>query len=59
MNAAWLIVFGIFAIWGAALIMLYIADWTVQRQYMNQLQAREWGEKVDAMRRMHDREGDA
>jgi predicted metal-binding membrane protein len=59
MNAAWLIVAGIFAVWGAAVMMLYIADWTVQRRYVEQLQVRDWTEKVEAMRRMHDQEGEA
>jgi hypothetical protein len=59
MNAVWLVVLGILAIWGAALIMLMLADWAVSRRYLEQLQAREWGEKVDAMRRIYDQEGDA
>jgi biopolymer transport protein ExbB/TolQ len=59
MNAAWLVLIAIVVVWAVAVTMLQIADWIVQRRFIEQLQTRDWDEKVQAMRRMHDREGDA
>jgi predicted metal-binding membrane protein len=59
MNAVWIVVFGIFAVWGAAAMMLSVADWLVRRRYLEQLETRDWTEKVDAMRRLQDQDGDA
>jgi hypothetical protein len=39
--------------------MVMIADWMVARRYETSLETRAWEEKVDAMRRLQDREGDA
>jgi hypothetical protein len=59
MNAVWIVVLGIFAVWGAAAMMLGVADWLVRRRYLEQLETRDWTEKVEAMRRIHDQEGNA
>jgi uncharacterized protein (DUF58 family) len=59
MSAAWFVIFAIFALWGFGLSMVMIADWMVRRRYEVSLETRAWEEKVDAMRRLQDREGDA
>jgi hypothetical protein len=59
MNAVWIVLLGIFAVWGAAAIMLGFADWLVRRRYLEQLETRDWTEKVEAMKRLQDQEGDA
>jgi len=59
MNAVWVVIFAIFALWGVAALMVGIADWMVKRSYEISLETRAWEEKVQAMRRMLDQEGDA
>jgi len=59
MNAAWTVVLLIFVIWGFGLMTVSIADWMVRRQDSEQLQIRDWQEKVDAMKRLQDQEGNA
>jgi hypothetical protein len=59
MSAAWFVIAAIFAVWGFGLTMVMIADWMVRRRYETSLETRAWDEKVDAMRRLQDREGDA
>ena len=59
MNAAWLIIVAIFTLWALGATAIAIADAAAERRYRNSLQTRDWLEKVEAMRRMQDREGDA
>ena len=59
MSAAWFVVMLILIIWGAGAGILLGLEAHYRRRYREQLEVREWTEKVDAMRRMHDREGDA
>jgi uncharacterized membrane protein len=59
MNAAWLVLIAIVVLWAVVVTMLQIADWIVQRQFVERLQTRDWEEKVQAMRRMQDQEGEA
>ncbi len=59
MNAIWFVIAAIFGLWGFGLTMVLMADWMVQRRYETSLETRAWEEKVDAMRRLKDREGDA
>jgi hypothetical protein len=59
MNAAWLIVALIVTIWALAVLTLSIGDALLRHRERQQLQTRDWAEKVEAMRRMVDREGDA
>ena len=59
MNAALTVVLLIFVIWGFGLMTVRIADWMVRRQDSEQLQIRDWQEKVDAMKRLQDQEGNA
>ena len=58
MNAAWTVVLLIFVIWGFGLMTVSIADWMVRRRYSEELEIRDWQEKVNAMRRLADREAD-
>jgi hypothetical protein len=58
-NAVWLVIAAIFGLWAFGLTMVLIADWMVARRYETSLETRAWEEKVDAMRRLQDREGDA
>ena len=41
-----------------SLLIAYI-DWRTGLEHRQNLELRAWREKVDAMRRIHDREGDA
>ena len=59
MNAVWLVILFIFAVWGLAVLTLVIADALVKRRHQDNLETRDWTEKVDAMRRLHEMEGDA
>ena len=59
MSAAWFVIAAILGLWGFGLTMVMIADWMVRRRYEVSLETRAWEEKVDAMRRLQDREGDA
>jgi hypothetical protein len=59
MSAAWFVVLLILAIWGVGVTALTVADWMVRRRYSEQLEVRDWREKVDAMRRLTDEEGNA
>ena len=59
MNAVWLVILFIFAVWGLAVLTLVIADALVKRRHHDNLKTRDWTEKVDAMRRLHEMEGDA
>jgi uncharacterized membrane-anchored protein YhcB (DUF1043 family) len=59
MSAAWLVVGIIIGFWGFAVSMVMLADLGVKRKHRTELEMREWREKVDAMRRLHDQEGDA
>ena len=58
MNAAWTVVLLIFVIWGFGLMTVSIADWMVRRRYSEQLEIRDWQEKVQAMRRMAQKDSD-
>ena len=59
MNAVWLVILVIFALWGALTTIVLLADAMAKRRYDRMLEVRDWTEKVDAMRRLQDREGDA
>jgi len=59
MNAAWLVVLLIFAVWLVALITLTIADELAKRRHDVTLNVRDWQDKVNAMRRLQDEEGSA
>ena len=59
MSAAWFVVLLILAIWGIGAGILLALEAHYRRRYREQLEVRDWTEKVDAMRRIHDREGDA
>ena len=59
MNTAWNIVLGVLALWGLISAVILIADAMVSRRYKEQLDLRDWTEKVDAMRRIYDEEGKA
>ena len=58
MNAAWTVVLLIFVIWGFGLMTVSIADWMVRRRYSEQLEVQDWQEKVQAMRRMAQKDSD-
>jgi len=59
MNAAWLVVAAIGLLWLTGVAIITIIDTREERRYRYMLQTRDWDEKVRAMRRLHDREGDA
>jgi hypothetical protein len=59
MNAVWLVILVILAGWGVVAGLVLVFDAYYRKQYREQLEVRDWKDKVQAMRRMHDREGDA
>ena len=59
MSAAWFVILLILAIWGIGAAAVLWVDAIYKRRYREMLEVRDWTEKVDAMRRMVDREGDA
>ena len=59
MSPAWLVVALILALWALSVLTMTIADELLKRRHQANLQTRDWQEKVDAMRRLQDREGEA
>jgi Flp pilus assembly protein TadB len=59
MNAVWLVIIAIFALWGVAAAAVGWIDAKKRRRHQHMLQTRDWQEKVEAMRRMHDQDGAA
>jgi hypothetical protein len=57
MNAVWLVLIAIFALWGLIAAVIVGVDQVARRRYREQLEVREWTEKVEAMRRLTDEEG--
>ena len=57
MNAVWIVLFAIFALWGFIAAVIVGVDQVARRRYREQLEVREWTEKVEAMRRMVDEGG--
>ena len=58
-SAAWFVVLLILALWGAGAMAVGFADAMYRRRQREMLDIRDWREKVDAMRRLQDAEGDA
>jgi hypothetical protein len=59
MNAALLIPLFIIALWAILSLAVLAVDWREGRRHREHLQTRAWQEKVDAMRRLQDQEGEA
>jgi hypothetical protein len=59
MNAVWLVIIAIFAVWGVAAAAVGWIDAKERRRHAYMLQTRDWQEKVEAMRRMQDQDGAA
>jgi hypothetical protein len=59
MNAVWLVILIIFALWGFLSFLVILTDHLVKRQYDQGLEMRDWDEKVQAMMRLQDQEGEA
>jgi hypothetical protein len=59
MNAVWLVILIIFAFWGFLTFLVILTDHLVNRRYDQGLEMRDWNEKVQAMMRLQDQEGDA
>jgi hypothetical protein len=59
MNAAYALVILIIGLWGAAVLMLTLADTIQRRRVEARDELAEWRRKVDAMRRLHDEDGAA
>jgi hypothetical protein len=57
MNAVWIVLFAIFALWGVIAAVIVGVDQVARRRYREQLEVRDWTEKVEAMRRLTDEEG--
>jgi len=54
----WVVV-GLFAGWASLAFFVGYADWKLRLEQKQRLELRDWQEKVEAMKRMQDREGDA
>jgi hypothetical protein len=59
MNAVWLVILFILALWGLAVLTFVIADELMKRRHRNNLETSDWTDKVDAMRRLQDMEDEA
>jgi len=59
MNAVWLVIITMFVLWGIGALCVFTIDALERRRHRLNLELRDWREKVEAMKRMHDREGDA
>jgi hypothetical protein len=59
MNAVWLVIVAICLIWFVGMMAVLWVDSREKTRHRMNLELRDWQEKVDAMRRMVDREGDA
>jgi hypothetical protein len=59
MNAVWIVLFAIFALWGFIAAVIVGVDQVARRRYREQLDVRDWTEKVEAMRRLVDEDGAA
>jgi hypothetical protein len=59
MNAVWIVLFAIFALWGFIAAVIVGLDQVARRRYREQLDVRDWTEKVEAMRRLVDEDGAA
>jgi hypothetical protein len=56
MNAVWLVILTIFALWGFLSFLVILTDHLVKLRYDQGLEMRDWDEKVQAMRRLHEME---
>ena len=54
----WVLIMSLFA-WFIVAVAIGWMDASIRRRDRDNLELREWQEKVDAMRRLHDMEGDA
>lgn len=59
MSTLLLVLVPIVAIWAVLTVTILVLDGLARRQHREHLEARDWREKVDAMRRMHDQDGAA
>ena len=59
MNAVWLVILFILALWGLGVLTFVIADELMKRRHQDKLETSDWTDKVDAMRRLQDTEDDA
>ena len=53
------VIVGLLAMWGVIAAVVLALDAANRRRYYANLEVREWAEKVEAMRRLQDTEGDA
>ena len=54
----WVLV-GLLAGWTSLALIVAYGDWKLRLEDRHRLEMRDWQEKVDAMRRMHDEDGEA
>ena len=59
MSTAWFIVFMIVVLWGLMTGYILLADGLDRRRWQQHREMRDWSEKVEAMRRLQDKEGEA
>jgi hypothetical protein len=59
MNAVWLVILFILALWGLGVLTFVIADELMKRRHQDKLETGDWTNKVDAMRRLQDMEDEA
>ena len=59
MSLGWFVVFIIVVLWGLMSLYILLADGRDRRRWQQQLELRDWAEKVEAMKRLQDQEGDA
>ena len=59
MTLAANIIIGLLAMWGVIAAVVLGLDAANRRRYYAKLELRDWSEKVEAMRRLQDKEGEA
>ena len=53
------VIVGLLAMWGVIAAVVLGLDAANRRRYYAKLELRDWAEKVEAMRRLEDKEGEA
>ena len=53
------VIVGLLAMWGVIAAVVLGLDAANRRRYYAKLELRDWSEKVEAMRRLQDKEGEA
>ncbi len=59
MSTFWIVTFALLAVWSVGAGIHTVVESHMVSRHRTQLEVRDWQEKVQAMRRLQDEEGDA